>query len=85
MEIELQLKNDALEASTRRAAPIQWIHLLHHHTSRHDTRVSSASGVSSSLEVVESVMNTSTATKLNRRFDEGYDVPGDELTVCGRN
>ena len=41
--------------------------------------VSSTSGASSSLEVVESMMNTSTITKFNRRFDEGYDVPGDEL------
>ena len=41
--------------------------------------VSSTSGASSSLEVVESMMNTSTITKFNQRFDEGYDVPGDEL------
>ena len=40
--------------------------------------VSSTSGASYSLEVVESMMNTSTITKFNQRFDEGYDVPGDE-------
>lgn len=43
------------------------------------TSVTLKSGVSSSLDAIESLMEPATITKFQERFTEGYDVAGDEL------